>query len=46
MVEDLDTYLRLDPNGPRSIGVRAFRDEAQRVLDQASAGSTVANADR
>jgi len=32
MVEDLDTYLRLDPDGPRSAGVKAVRDEATRAL--------------
>jgi tetratricopeptide (TPR) repeat protein len=46
MVEDLDTYLRLDPNSPRSIGVRAVRDQARRALDQANVGTVVANADR
>jgi tetratricopeptide (TPR) repeat protein len=32
MIEDLDAYLRLDPNGPRSRSLRTTRDEAQQSL--------------
>jgi tetratricopeptide (TPR) repeat protein len=34
MVEDLNAYLRLEPDGPRSAGVKAVRDEATRALDR------------
>jgi tetratricopeptide (TPR) repeat protein len=41
LVEDLNTFLRLDPDGPRSTGARAARDEAQRALEveQTTGGS-------
>jgi tetratricopeptide (TPR) repeat protein len=32
MVDDLDAYLRLDPDGPRSRALRTTRDEAQQSL--------------
>jgi hypothetical protein len=32
MVEELDAYLRLEPESPRSAGVRAVRDQAARAL--------------
>jgi tetratricopeptide (TPR) repeat protein len=31
MIEDLDAYLTLDPDSPRSAGVKAARDEATRA---------------
>jgi tetratricopeptide (TPR) repeat protein len=34
MIEDLNAYLRLEPDSPRSAGVRAVRDEAARALDR------------
>jgi tetratricopeptide (TPR) repeat protein len=34
MVEDLDAYLRLDPDGPRSAGVKAVRDATTRSLSR------------
>jgi tetratricopeptide (TPR) repeat protein len=48
LVEDLDAYLRLEPNGPRSGGARAVRAEAQRelVVAQESAGTVSVRADR
>jgi tetratricopeptide (TPR) repeat protein len=46
MVEELDAFLRLDPDNPRSVGVRVVRDAARRALDQASVGTVAANADR
>jgi tetratricopeptide (TPR) repeat protein len=36
MVDELDAYLRLEPNSPRSPGVRAVRDQAAGVLAQAN----------
>ena len=33
-VEDLDSYLRLEPNGPASQRVREVRDVAQRILNR------------
>ncbi len=36
MVEELDTYLRLEPDNPRSAGVRAVRDDAARSLAPAN----------
>ena len=45
MVEELDAYLRIEPDGPRSAGVRAVRDEAARALaqEQRSAEMVVAS---
>jgi len=34
VVEDLDAYLRLDPEGPRSRALRATRDEAEQSLNR------------
>ncbi len=34
MIDDLDAYLRLAPDSPRSASIRATRDEAQRKLDR------------
>ncbi|MBV9886982.1 MAG: tetratricopeptide repeat protein, partial [Acidobacteria bacterium] len=34
MVEDLDAYLRLEPDGPRSSALRTSRDAAQQVLNK------------
>jgi tetratricopeptide (TPR) repeat protein len=44
LVADLDAYLKLEPDGPRSDAARTVRTQAQHVLDQASAGSVVAKA--
>jgi tetratricopeptide (TPR) repeat protein len=44
LVEDLDAYLKLEPNGPRSDAARMVRTQAQHVLAQQSAGSVVAKA--
>jgi tetratricopeptide (TPR) repeat protein len=33
-VEDLNAYLRLEPDSPRSAGVKAVRDAAARALDR------------
>jgi tetratricopeptide (TPR) repeat protein len=48
LVDDLDAYLRLEPDGPRSASVRAVRAEAQQALasTQESGGSVVAKANR
>jgi tetratricopeptide (TPR) repeat protein len=34
MVEDLNTFLRLDPDGPRSSGARVALEKAERTLEQ------------
>ncbi|MBV8514354.1 MAG: tetratricopeptide repeat protein, partial [Acidobacteria bacterium] len=34
MVEDLDAYLRIDPDGPRSRALRTTRDEVAQVLNK------------
>lgn len=34
MIEDLNAYLRLEPDSPRSAGVKAVRDAAARALDR------------
>jgi tetratricopeptide (TPR) repeat protein len=44
LVEDLDAYLKLEPNGPRSDAARTVRTQAQQVLDQQNGGSVVAKA--
>ena len=45
MIEELDAYLRLEPDGPRSAGVRAVRDDAARGRAPASVETaTVGNA--
>ena len=36
MVDDLDAYLRLDPDGPRSRALRTTRDQAQQGLDRSA----------
>jgi tetratricopeptide (TPR) repeat protein len=41
MVEELDAYLRLEPDSPRSAGVRAVRNEAVRTLGQEQTAETV-----
>jgi len=33
MIDDLDAYLRLAPDGPRSASIRAARDEVRHKLD-------------
>jgi hypothetical protein len=37
MVEDLDAYLRIEPDSPRSRALRTTRDEAQQALDRDAA---------
>jgi tetratricopeptide (TPR) repeat protein len=44
LVDDLDAYLKLAPNGPRSDAARIVRTQAQHVLDQQSSGAVVAKA--
>jgi len=44
VVADLDAYLKLDPDSPRSAKVKAIRAETQNALLQQSAGSTLAKA--
>jgi tetratricopeptide (TPR) repeat protein len=44
LVEDLDAYLKLKPDGPKSAKARAVRVDAQRALSQESAGSVLAEA--
>jgi tetratricopeptide (TPR) repeat protein len=44
LVEDLDAYLKLDPDGPKSAKARAVRADAQLALSQESAGSVLAEA--
>ncbi len=44
LVADLDTYLKIAPEGPRSDAARVVRTQAQHVLDQQSTGSVVAKA--
>ena len=48
LVDDLDAYLRIEPDGPRSPSVRAVRAEAQHALavTQESGGAVVAKANR
>jgi hypothetical protein len=36
VVEELDAYLRIEPNGARSAGVKAARDQAARSLAEES----------
>lgn len=38
-VEDLDTYLKLDPTGPASQRAREIREVALRILDRAQPGN-------
>jgi tetratricopeptide (TPR) repeat protein len=42
LVEDLDTYLRLEPNGPQSAAVRAICQEARQTLARENAASIAA----
>ncbi len=44
LVEDLDAYLKMAPNGPRSEAARTVRAQAQHALEQQSSGSVVAKA--
>jgi tetratricopeptide (TPR) repeat protein len=44
LVADLDVYLKIEPNGPRSDAARLVRTQAQHVLDQQSARSFLAKA--
>jgi tetratricopeptide (TPR) repeat protein len=45
MVDELDAYLRIEPDSPRSPGVRAVRDAAARALSQQQGEETVAASD-
>jgi hypothetical protein len=36
MVEDLDAYLRIEPDSPRSRALRTMRDEAEQTLNRDS----------
>ena len=40
VVEDLDTYLRLDPNGPFAVPARDLKAKTEKVLSKKSAPST------
>jgi tetratricopeptide (TPR) repeat protein len=42
LVEDLRTFLRLDPNGSRSAGARTVLEETERELAKEDAGEVVA----
>ena len=44
VVEDLDAYLKLDPDGPRSARARAVRGDAQRAVAQQSVKTAIAEA--
>jgi tetratricopeptide (TPR) repeat protein len=44
LLADLDAYLKLEPDGPRSDAARLVRTQAQHVLDQKNAGSVIAKA--
>jgi DNA-binding SARP family transcriptional activator len=44
VVEDLDAYLKLDPDSPRSVRARSVREDAQRALLQRDANAVVAAA--
>jgi tetratricopeptide (TPR) repeat protein len=38
-VQDLDTYLKMDPTGPASRRAREVREVAQRILDRTQSGN-------
>jgi tetratricopeptide (TPR) repeat protein len=44
VVEDLDAYLKLDPDSPGSVRARSVREDAQRALLQRDANAVVAAA--
>jgi tetratricopeptide (TPR) repeat protein len=44
LVVDLDAYLKIEPNGPRSEAARMVRTQAQQVLEQRGADAVVAKA--
>jgi tetratricopeptide (TPR) repeat protein len=46
LVDDLDTYLRLEPNGPRSDAARVVRAQAQHALDLQNGPAVVASTNR
>jgi tetratricopeptide (TPR) repeat protein len=46
MVEELDAYLRLEPEGPRSAGVRAVRDQVARAMPPASVETAAAGSEQ
>jgi tetratricopeptide (TPR) repeat protein len=46
MIDDLDAYLRIEPDNPRSAGVRAVRDAAARALPQGEGATMLAAGER
>jgi tetratricopeptide (TPR) repeat protein len=42
VLDDLDEYLKLDPDSPTSVKVRALRDSAQRSLVESEAATALA----
>jgi len=44
VVADLDAYLKLDPDSPRSARVKAIRAETQNALAQQTSGAALARA--
>jgi tetratricopeptide (TPR) repeat protein len=46
MIDELDAYLRLQPDSPRSAGVRAVRDQAAGVLAQADVETAAATGEQ
>jgi tetratricopeptide (TPR) repeat protein len=42
LVNDLDEYLKLDPDSPTGIGIRAFRDRLQRTLFESRSTTALA----
>ena len=44
LVNDLDEYLKLDPNGSASAGARALREKVQHLLDHEESSSAFAQA--
>jgi tetratricopeptide (TPR) repeat protein len=45
VVADLDAYLKLDPDSPRSAKVKSVRSQTQNILLQQAAGAALAKAD-
>jgi tetratricopeptide (TPR) repeat protein len=41
LLNDLDEYLKLDPDGKASAGARALREKVQRALDEAESASAL-----